>query len=246
MIKIKILLWIVLLSLALHIKWRFSSRHDLDLCGIMSKIPKVKKFTGDDSSVNFKNWIAQYEAQSTALEIPDANKRNVLWCCLDSTAFSLASELIAATATATYAQLKESLNASFCGKEYRRSLESVLRGLVFVRGQKVQLFRHKLTSTIKELYGITDTNAVNKIAMNYVVANIHDDRVRDQIRILQLSGKASLRSVLELINASSEYVPLPPPQSCGATASVSTNDRLERLETKSEKLTISKTNRSDW
>ena len=60
MIKIKLLLWIVLLSLSLHIKWRFSSRHDLDLCGSMSKIPKVKKFTGDDSSVNFKNWIAQY------------------------------------------------------------------------------------------------------------------------------------------------------------------------------------------
>ena len=70
------------------------------------QVEKVKKFTVDDSSVNFKNWIAQYEAQSTALEIPDANKRNVLLCCLDSTAFSLASELIAATATTTYAQLK--------------------------------------------------------------------------------------------------------------------------------------------
>ena len=156
----------------------------------MSKIPKVKKFTGDDSSVNFKNWIAQYEVQSTALEILDANKRNVLLSCLDPTAFSLASELIAATATTTYAQLKESLNASFCGEEYRRSLESVLSELVFMRGQNVELFRHKLTSTIKDLYGITDTNAVNNIAMNHVVTNIHDDRVRDQIRILQLSATA--------------------------------------------------------
>ena len=96
-----------------------------------------------------------------------------------------------------------------------------------MRGQNVQLFRHKLTSTIKELYDITDTNAVNNIAMNHVVAKIHDDRVRDQIRILQLSGTANLTSVLELINASSESVPLHPPQSCGATASVSTNNRPE-------------------
>ena len=180
--------------------WRFKIRDDSERLRMSGKIPKVKKFSGEDS-VNFKTWIAQYEAQSTALAIADDNRRNVLLCCLDSTAFSVATDLIASNANTTYDDLKEALNASFCGEDYRRSLESVLRGLVFTRDQNVQLFKHKLTSTIKELYGIVDSKAINNIAMNHVVANIHDDKIRDQIRILQLSGTASLASVLELISA---------------------------------------------
>ena len=89
---------------------------------------------------------------------------------------------------------------------------------------------HKLTSTIKELYGVTEQDAVNNIAINHVVANI-DDSVRDQVRILQLAGNANLTVILELINSCSESFPLRAPQAeasaIGTEAARDTGARLE-------------------
>ena len=159
-----------------------------------SKIPKLPKFTGDTNN-SFATWIAQFEAQCSALGVATENRKQILICCLDSTAFSLALETSSVSPNGTYDELKETLKQSFCGDDYKRNLESVLRNLIFRRGENIHLYKHKLISTIKELYGVTDANAVNNIAINHVVANI-DESARDQVRILQLAGNANLTAIV--------------------------------------------------
>ena len=76
-----------------------------------------------------------------------------------------------------YDDLKAALSFKFCGDEYQRSLQSVLRELILKKGDNIQLFAHQLSSTIKDLYGITDRKAVNNIAVNHVVANIQEESI---------------------------------------------------------------------
>ena len=116
------IIWLILCCTNYTTIWRSS---DEKLGMNRTRIPKLNKFTGDDSSVNFKTWLAQYEAQATALAVPAASQRDVIMCCLDSTAFSVASDLIAADNTITYDAFKTALCTTFCGDDYKRSLESV-------------------------------------------------------------------------------------------------------------------------
>ena len=67
----------------------------------MKKLPKIVKFTGE-TGVSFKTWIQQFEAQIGALNIQTANKRQVLLCSLDSTAFAVAQDTISANDACTY------------------------------------------------------------------------------------------------------------------------------------------------
>ena len=108
--------------------WRSSDFDELESTMAMNRtrIPKLTKFTGDDSLVNFKTWLSQYEAQATALAVPAGSRRDVIKCCLDSTAFSVASDLIAEDNTITYDAFEAALCTTFCGDDYKRSLESVL------------------------------------------------------------------------------------------------------------------------
>ena len=152
----------------------------------------------------------------------------MLLCSLDSTAFAVAQDTISANDACTYDDLKAALSFEFGGDEYRRSLQSVLRELIFKKGDNIQLFAHQLSSTIKDLYGITDRKAVNNIAVNHVVANIQGESIRYQVRILQLCDSEKLNSILELINAHSNSFPLRAPTRVYATlASDGISTRLD-------------------
>ena len=61
----------------------------------MPKVPQIQKFRGDNET-SFTRWCLQFEAQLTALAIKDENKawRNLLLCCTDENAFTVASNTI--------------------------------------------------------------------------------------------------------------------------------------------------------
>ena len=59
----------------------------------MPKIPSMTKFKGDNE-VSFNKWILRFEAQSDALDVENNKKRQVLLCCLEDSAFTLASQRI--------------------------------------------------------------------------------------------------------------------------------------------------------
>ena len=57
-----------------------------------------------------------------------------------------------------------------------------------------------MKTVIKELYDIVDTNAIDLIAQNHVLAQL-DTSIQEQAKILQLSGNCKLESILELVNS---------------------------------------------
>ena len=79
-----------------------------------------------------------------------------------------------------------------------------MRSLKFRAGVKVSQFVTELRSTIAELYGIQDDKAMDLIAINHATT-MFDEEVRDQVRVLQLSGTATLENILELAEAKKHF-----------------------------------------
>ena len=98
----------------------------------MPKIPSIKKFKGDNE-VSFNKWILQFEAQGDALGVEHNIKRQALLCCLEDSAFILASQRINAANDITYDNLKAALAEAFAGENYKRTLETKLRNLKFTK-----------------------------------------------------------------------------------------------------------------
>ena len=97
-----------------------------------AKIPlHIPKFRGDNNQ-SFKDWIAQFEAHCTALDVGAGKKVATLLCCLDSNASSAVTEMIAADGAITYVNIKANLNTRFCGDYYKRSLQNKLQSLKFI------------------------------------------------------------------------------------------------------------------
>ena len=103
------------------------------------KIPSIKKFKGDNE-VSFNKWILQSEAQSDALGVENNRKRQVLLCCLEDSAFTLASQRINAANNITYDNLKAALAEAFSGEDYKQTLEKGLRNLKFTKCTYINLF----------------------------------------------------------------------------------------------------------
>ena len=72
----------------------------------MSRITKLEKFRGDNIT-DFKIWITQFEGHLRALETENDKKLDILFCCLEGTAFSHFCNLRAADANITYVQVKD-------------------------------------------------------------------------------------------------------------------------------------------
>ena len=170
----------------------------------MPKVPQIQKFRGDNET-SFTRWCLQFEAQLTALAIKDENKawRNLLLCYTDENAFTVASNTITNKAECTYKELKEALIKKFCGADYKRSLETKLRGLKFRKGLKIATFVNDLKTTIQELYDLKDEQAINSIAISHVMSNI-DESLKSEIKLLQLAGNTRVESLLELIETKLE------------------------------------------
>ena len=107
----------------------------------MSRIPKIEKFRGDNSA-DFKIWITQFEGHLRALEIENNKRLDILFCCLEGTAFSHLCNLRTADANITYAQVKDEFEQRFCGDEYERNLQIKLQNLKFVKFLRYRTKKH--------------------------------------------------------------------------------------------------------
>ena len=147
----------------------------------MLRIPATERFRGDNEQ-SFGVWVAMLEAQMNAVETADHTKRETLLCCLEMSAFATATAEITKNNEITY-ELKDALKTRCSDDDYKRSPEQRLRNLNFKPGMKINLFVHDLKTVIKELYDIVDTNAVDLIAQNHVLAQL-DTSIQEQAKIL--------------------------------------------------------------
>ena len=119
---------------------------------IASHLPK---FRGDNTQ-NISTWLKQFEAHCTMLEVRMPRKLPALLCCLEDTAFSEVSQIMADDDTITYEEVIVELERKFSGPDYRRKLQVKLQSLIFTKGMNINTFVNELTSTIKSLYDIRD------------------------------------------------------------------------------------------
>ena len=213
-----------------------------------ARIPKCPPFKGDYSE-SFDTWEQRFVVHLDALNVNDDQRRNVLMCLLSSAAFGVASEHIAQNADATYDEVVEALREIYAGEQYRRTLETKFRNLVFTPGTHLQDFAHRIKTTIRELYNVQEDNAVQAIAVNQVLMNVSDE-IRDRVRMLQIAGTQNLIPILEIIETSFKTSPRKPPQEQlskqpqVAAAAADSHSRLERLEGLIEKLVKNQINTS--
>ena len=106
----------------------------------------------------------------------------------------------------------------------------------FRAGTKIPEFLHELKSTIRDYYGLTNVEQIDQIGMNHILSTL-EDSVREDAKILQLSGNVKIENLLELImtKLSKGFSPVQP--IVAAAHSVHNNDRLSKLEKFVEKLT---------
>ena len=164
----------------------------------MSRIPKIEKFRFDNST-DFKIWITQFEGHLRALEIENDKRLDILFCCLEGTAFSHLCNLRTANANIAYAQVKDEFEQRFCGDEYKRNLQIKLQNLKFVKGTPINSFATELRNTIRALYGIQDSNIISDLAMNHLLSTL-DESLRGEAKIFQLTGNKTLENLLEFVN----------------------------------------------
>eukprot|EP00795_Rhopilema_esculentum_P006559 gene6559-12057_t len=204
------------------------------------KIPAISKFKGDNS-LSFRQWSLQFEAQLKALDVKNEGTkwRDLLLCCTEASAFATVSNAILADGEISYADLKHELETKYCGAEYKRTLETKLRSLVFKPGVNITTFAFEVKSVVQELYGILDGNVIDSIAQNHVLSQL-DSSIQEPAKLLQLTGKCTLESLLELINskvADNPYnIATAKASFETAATSYSSNDRVDRLEKMVEKL----------
>ena len=162
----------------------------------MVKIPNINKFKGDNTS-SFQDWRTQFEAQLNVYAIPDDKKNQVLLCCTEGAAFQTVSAYIAANPNANYTDTANHLRDKFTGEDYKRTLETKFRNMIFRKDNNVNVFANELRRTVKELYNITDQETLNSICINHVIGNL-DESIKREVAILQLTGNKSLENLLEL------------------------------------------------
>ena len=68
----------------------------------------------------------------------------------------------------------------------------------FRAGTKIPEFLRELRSTIRDYYGLTNVEQIDQIDMNHMLS-ILEDSVREDAKILQLSGNVKIENLLELI-----------------------------------------------
>ena len=120
---------------------------------------------------------------------------------MEDSAFTLTSQRINAENDITYNNLKAALAEAFSGEDYKRTLETKSRNLKFTKGTNKNLFCNSLRALIRKLYNLTDLDetSIDTIALNHVIAQL-DERVRKDVKMLQLAGNKSLERLLELVN----------------------------------------------
>ena len=98
----------------------------------------------------------------------------------------------------SYETVKRRLTEKYSGEEYKRHLESKRRNLKFRAITKIPEFLHDLRSTIRDYYSLTNVEQIDQIGMNHILSTL-EDSVREDAKILQLSGNVKIENLLELI-----------------------------------------------
>ena len=106
----------------------------------------------------------------------------------------------------------------------------------FRAGTKIPEFLRELRSTIRDYYGLTNVEQIDQIDMNHMLS-ILEDSVREDAKILQLSGNVKIENLLELITTKLSKGFSPVQSIVAAAHSVHNKDRLSKLENLVEKLT---------
>ena len=163
-------------------------------------------------------------------------KRQVLSCCLEDSAFILASQRINAENDITYDNLKAALAEALSAEDYKRTLETKLRNLKFTKRTNINLFCNSLRTLIRELHNLTDLDetSIDAIAINHVIAQL-DKQVRQDVKMLQLADNKSLERLLELVNDKLSGNPL---FSNYVQVSAAEHSRLDKMESLIEKLVV--------
>lgn len=173
-----------------------------------------------------------FEAQLTVLGIEDNKKRETLLCLLEGNAFTKAAQYITGLPTATYAQLKAELIRLFSGDDYKRALETKMRTLNFTDNTNIPIFCNQLRLVIGELFGITDAEIIEKLAINDVMGKL-ETSIREPLKMLQLAATCKLEVLLELAKSKMLECHLTTTTSYTASTlagAVSTDSRIDRLE----------------
>ena len=199
------------------------------------KIPSIPKFKGDNF-ISFNSWILQFEAQLNALEVKDENTKlhDLLLCCTKSSAFATVSNAIVTNGDISYGNLKKLLQDTYCGPEYKRTLETKLRSLKYTPGQNIPAFCHELTTLVQEIYGLTDASVIESIAQNHILSKLKSV-VQEPAKLLQSMGKCTLESILELVKSKAGENPyvqgnLQAPMAAAATSTARHDtDKLESM-----------------
>ena len=111
-----------------------------------------------------------------------------------------------------------------------------LRTFHFRRGMNMSNFVTDLRNIINEFYNINDVKAVNLIAISHVTTSL-DEELREPIRILQLSGTATLEDILELIQSKQRQHSFSSEIPVASSTNTDSNNCLNRLEKLVEGLT---------
>eukprot|EP00794_Sanderia_malayensis_P001296 gene1296-1431_t len=204
------------------------------------KITAIQNFKGDNF-VSFNTWVLQFEAQLNALEVKNEGKkwRDILLCCAESSAFATVSNATIENGNIKYEDLKKELTEMYWRPEYKRTLEAKLRTLKFVPGHNIAAYCHEIKSVIKELYGITDNGVIESIAQNHTLPKLVPE-VQEPAKLLQLTGKCSLESILELANSAAGSNALHRQEgllAAGSGTSSPPDDRMDKQEAMIERLT---------
>ena len=165
-------------------------------------------------------------------------------CCTESSAFATVSNAIVSNGDISYEELKKLLQDTYCGPEYKRTLETKLRSLKYRPGQNIPAFCHELKTVVQEIYGLTDATVIESIAQNHILGKL-EPSVQEPAKLLQLTGKCTLESILELVNSKSGENPYIPIDNQAVVASAVSNTskdctdgRIDKLESMVEKLCV--------
>ena len=170
-----------------------------DISRKMPRLPAVEKFRGDFTQ-SYEHWIQEFQAHLTANGWEEEKHRDILLVCCEGAAFSTLINLLQQNAQANFEAMKNALRETYSGADYKRTLEVKLRNLKFNKGMKIPTFITELCQVIKELYNLQDQEAIKSIAMNHVLANL-DSVMRDEVKLLQISGNMRLETLLEFIDS---------------------------------------------
>ena len=100
---------------------------------------------------------------------------------------------------ATNEQLTKPLPQLYCCDEYRHILKVKFSSMSFVKGSKILTFIIEFCQIVKELSTLTEKEAIKFIETRNILSML-DPLMREDVRILQISGNMCLENLLKFLD----------------------------------------------